>query len=121
MTSLMNIFDRFSKSKRDSSTPEAPASGMTRATWNGQVIAESPATISVDGYTYFPRESVRWELMTPSDTTSVCGWKGTANYYNIVVGGQSNPNAAWSYRNPRPAANQIKGYIGFWRGVKIDH
>jgi uncharacterized protein (DUF427 family) len=90
-----------------------------RATWNGTVLAESAATESVDGYTYFPRGDVRLEFLRPSATTSVCQWKGSANYYNVIADGRVNPDAAWSYLNPQPAASHIKEMISFWRGVKI--
>jgi uncharacterized protein (DUF427 family) len=92
---------------------------VVRATWNGQVLAEAADTENVDGYTYFPREAVRWEFLAPSTTTTVCSWKGTASYYNVVVDGQTNADAAWSYQSPKPEAAGIKDMIGFWRGVTI--
>lgn len=92
---------------------------MIKAVWNGQTIAEATTAQSVDGYTYFPAEAVHWELLKPSPTASVCYWKGKASYYSVVVDGKENPDAAWCYRDPSPAASHIKGQIGFWRGVKI--
>ncbi len=93
---------------------------MPRAVWNGVVIAEAPETTVVDGYHYFPSESVRWEHLQPSPHRSVCGWKGEASYYSIVVDGAANRDAAWVYTSPKPAAEPIKGQIGFWRGVRIE-
>jgi uncharacterized protein (DUF427 family) len=92
---------------------------MAKAVWNGQVIAEAVKTQQVDGYTYFPREAVRWEFLSPSTSTSVCPWKGTATYFNITANGQPNPAAAWSYEAPKSAAAHIKNHVGFWRGVEI--
>jgi hypothetical protein len=65
-----------------------------RAIWNGQVLAESDQTVVVEGNHYFPPGSLRREFFTPSDTHTVCPWKGAASYYDIVVDGQVNPDAA---------------------------
>lgn len=93
---------------------------MAKAIWNGEVIAESSATQKVDGYTYFPPESVRAELLEPSTTETVCFWKGTASYFSVVVRGKKNNDAAWTYRDPSDAAAHIKGYIGFWKGIEVE-
>lgn len=92
---------------------------MTRASWNGVTIAESDDTVVVEGNHYFPLESVDQTLIRPSSTTSQCGWKGTASYYTLVVGGKENPDAAWYYANPRSAAANIRGRVAFWKGVEI--
>ena len=92
---------------------------MARAIWNGQVLAESDQTVVVEGNHYFPREAVKAELLQPSQTHTVCGWKGTASYYDVVVNGQVNRDAAWFYPTPRPAAANLAGYIAFWRGVQV--
>ncbi|HEX9759900.1 MAG TPA: DUF427 domain-containing protein [Candidatus Acidoferrales bacterium] len=93
---------------------------MPRAIWEGQVIAESDACVVVEGNPYFPPESVNKEFLRPSAHTTVCGWKGTANYYDIEVNGKLNPSAAWYYADPSDAAKEIKGRIAFWRGVKVE-
>jgi uncharacterized protein (DUF427 family) len=90
-----------------------------RAVWNGQVVADSEDTVVVEGNHYFPMEAVRQGLLRPSTTTSVCPWKGTASYYTLEVDGRANRDAAWSYRDPKPAAAQITGRVAFWRGVDI--
>ena len=90
-----------------------------KAIWNQQVIAESDDTVIVEGNHYFPPDSVKREFLQDSTTTTVCPWKGTANYYTLVVGGQSNPDAAWYYAETKPAANQVRGRIAFWKGVRI--
>lgn len=92
---------------------------MARATWKGTLLAESDDVIVVDGYTYFPRGAVRSELLEPSAHGSVCPWKGEASYYTVVVDGARNPDAAWEYREPKPAAAAVRDRIGFWRGVEV--
>jgi len=92
---------------------------MTQAIWNGTVIADSEATSVVEGNHYFPTDSVRWELLKEIDRQTICHWKGTANYYDIVVAGRTNRAAVWQYRNPSPAANNIKGHVAFGGGVKM--
>ena len=93
---------------------------MMRAIWNGEVIAEAPQTVQVEGNHYFPAESVKREFYVDSPTTTVCSWKGVANYYTVNVGGQTNANAAWYYANPKEAANEIKDHVAFWHGVKVE-
>jgi uncharacterized protein (DUF427 family) len=90
-----------------------------KATWNGVTIAESDKTIVIEGNHYFPPDSVQNEYLQPSSTHTTCPWKGLASYYNLVVDGETNKDAAWYYPEPKPAANQIKGYLAFWRGVKL--
>jgi uncharacterized protein (DUF427 family) len=93
---------------------------MARATWNGAVIAESGAYEVVEGNVYFPPGAVRREHLRPSDTHTVCGWKGTASYYTVVVDGQENPDAAWYYPEPKDAAKNIAGHVAFWKGVIVE-
>ncbi|MCU7845609.1 MAG: DUF427 domain-containing protein [Candidatus Thiodiazotropha sp. (ex Monitilora ramsayi)] len=90
-----------------------------KAIWQGQVIAESDQTIVVEGNHYFPPSAVDRTLLVDSETTSVCPWKGTANYYTLHVGGEVNRDAAWYYPTPKKAAAEIEGYIAFWRGVEV--
>ncbi len=92
---------------------------MATASWNGATIAESDEVEVVEGNVYFPRAALRPEYFAPSDTTTECGWKGTANYLHVVVGGQHNRDAAWYYAHPKPAAAQIRGHVAFWRGVTV--
>jgi uncharacterized protein (DUF427 family) len=91
---------------------------MATATWNGSVIAQSDDTVVVEGNHYFPLESVAAEL-APNDRTSVCPWKGTASYYDIVVGADRNSAGAWYYPEPKDTASEIKGRIAFWNGVTV--
>jgi uncharacterized protein (DUF427 family) len=93
---------------------------MAKAIWQGAVIAESDETQVVDGYTYFPPETVEKQFLRDSTHHSVCGWKGTASYYDVVVGEQVNAQAAWYYPTPKDAAQHIGGWIAFWKGVAIE-
>ncbi len=90
-----------------------------QATWNGAVVAESDDTVVVDGNHYFPAESLKMEYFQPTDHTTVCGWKGTANYYSLKVDGQVNENAAWCYRTPKSEAENIANRVAFWKGVQV--
>ena len=92
---------------------------MVKAVWNGVTIAESDNTVVVERNHYFPRSSVSPAYLTDSGTTTVCPWKGTARYHNIVVDGQTNANAAWYYLEPKQAAAEIIDHIAFWKGVQV--
>ena len=92
---------------------------MATAEWNGTVIADSKATVMVEGNHYFPIDSVNQDLLRPSETHSVCPWKGTASYYAVVVDGETNSDAAWYYPAPKDAAKQIKDRVAFWKGVTV--
>ena len=93
---------------------------MTRATWNGTVLAASDACEIVEGNRYFPRAAIREEHFRPSETHTVCSWKGTASYYDVIVDGKVNKDAAWYYPEPKPAAANIKDHVAFWRGVTVE-
>jgi uncharacterized protein (DUF427 family) len=91
-----------------------------KAKWNNTVLAESDKTIVIEGNHYFPPEKVDQEYFQPSSKHTTCPWKGEASYYNVVVGDQVNKDAAWYYPEPKPAAAEIKNYVAFWRGVKVE-
>ena len=84
------------------------------------IVAESDTTETVEGNVYFPEASLKREYFRNSTTTSTCPWKGLARYYNLLVDGQDNQDAAWYYPDPKPAARKIRGYVAFWRGVEIE-
>jgi len=92
---------------------------MTTANWNGTVIAESDRCVIVENNAYFPADAVKREYLRESPTHTVCPWKGTASYYDVVVNGEVNKDAAWYYPATRTEADKIKGYIAFWKGVKV--
>ena len=92
---------------------------MVKAVWNGAVIAESDATVVVEGNHYFPRADVRSEYLVASTKQTGCPWKGTASYYSLSVDGATNQDAAWYYPEPKAAAAEIKDRLAFWRGVEV--
>ena len=90
-----------------------------KAIWNGETIAESDDIVTVEGNAYFPATALRPGLTRPSDHTSICPWKGTAQYYSLEVSGKTNANAVWYYPEPKEAAAQIRGRVAFWKGVTV--
>lgn len=93
---------------------------MAQARWKGVVLADSDDVTVVEGNLYFPRADVRMEVLEPSAHQSVCPWKGTASYYDIVVDGVRNRDAVWEYRNPKPGAEAVSGRVAFWKGVEVE-
>jgi len=93
---------------------------MAKATWNGVVLAESDTYEIVEGNVYFPAEALNRDFFTESSSSTVCPWKGTASYFTIEVNGKINKDAAWYYPEPNDAASQIKNFVAFWRGVKVE-
>jgi uncharacterized protein (DUF427 family) len=98
---------------------EKERSDTMKAIWNGVVLAESDDTIVVEGNHYFPPDSINRGYFRESDTHTTCPWKGLASYYDIVVEGEVNKDAAWYYPSPKDAAKHITGYVAFWRGVEV--
>jgi uncharacterized protein (DUF427 family) len=90
-----------------------------KAVWNGATLAESNQTIVVEGNHYFPPAALHREFFHESSHHTTCGWKGVASYYDVEVNGQRNQNAAWYYPEPKEAAQNIKGYVAFWKGVQV--
>jgi uncharacterized protein (DUF427 family) len=93
---------------------------MPKAVWNGAVLAESDQGLVVEGNYYFPSDSVSREHLRDASTHTTCPWKGVASYYDVVVDGKVNRDAAWYYPQAKEAAQNIQGYIAFWRGVKVE-
>lgn len=92
---------------------------MAKAIWNGAVLAESDETVVVEGNHYFPPDSVNLDFFAESDTNTRCPWKGTASYFDVMVNGETNSDAAWYYPTPLDAAAEIKDHVAFWRGVQV--
>jgi uncharacterized protein (DUF427 family) len=90
-----------------------------KAVWNNEVIAESDKTIVVENNQYFPADAVNKQYLQPSETHTICPWKGTASYYTLSVNGKENKDAAWYYPHPKEAAKNIENYIAFWKGVEV--
>ena len=93
---------------------------MAKAIWKNQVIAESDQFEEVEGNIYFPPSAIKKEFFSESSKTSVCPWKGTANYYNITVDGETNSNGAWYYPTPKEKAQNIQNFVAFWNGVEVE-
>ncbi len=91
-----------------------------KATWNGAVIAESDDLVVLEGNQYFPDSSLDRDFVTFSNHKTSCPWKGQASYYSLIVNGEMNTDAAWYYADPKPEAEEIKGRVAFWKGVKIE-
>lgn len=92
-----------------------------KAIWNNEVIAESDETVVVEGNHYFPPSSIKKEFFKETDTHTVCPWKGTASYYSLQVNGDENKDAAWYYPETSELAKNIRGYVAFWNGVKVEN
>ena len=90
-----------------------------KAVWKDKVLAESDDTVVVEGNHYFPADSLNDEFFASSEATSICPWKGTASYFDIIVGENTNPGAAFVYRDPKPAAEEIRERVAFWNGVEV--
>lgn len=90
-----------------------------KAIWNGAILAESDETIVVEGNHYFPADTINREFFKPSETHTICGWKGTASYYDVAANGETNKDAAWYYPEAKDAAKEIENYVAFWKGVEF--
>jgi uncharacterized protein (DUF427 family) len=93
---------------------------MTKAVWNGVVLAESDHTEMVEGNHYFPPQSINRDYFRDSERHTTCPWKGVASYYDITAEGQTIQNAAWYYPEPKAAANNIKDHVAFYGMVTIE-
>jgi uncharacterized protein (DUF427 family) len=91
-----------------------------KAVWNDVTLAESDATIEVEGNQYFPPDAIKHQYFQETATHTTCGWKGLASYYTVTVDGKANPDAAWFYPDPKRAAAEIKDYVAFWKGVRVE-
>jgi uncharacterized protein (DUF427 family) len=90
-----------------------------KAIWNGAVLAESDQTVMVEGNHYFPIAAMNRQYFRPNGTHTTCHWKGEASYYDVVVNGDVNKDAAWYYPTPSEAAKEIKDHVAFWKGVEV--
>lgn len=93
---------------------------MPKAIWNGVVLAESNNCEVVEGNQYFPPDALKMDYFKPSEKNTFCPWKGTASYYTLEVDGQTNPDAAWVYKDPKSAASNIKDHVAFGRSVTVE-
>jgi uncharacterized protein (DUF427 family) len=94
---------------------------IMKAIWRGQVIADSGRTLEVGGYRYFPRETVRMDLLraTPKTEDDLDCPHGV-QFYDVGEGAARSERAAWSYEAPRASMKQVDHWIGFWEDVEIE-
>jgi uncharacterized protein (DUF427 family) len=90
-----------------------------KAMWNDEIIAESDDTVVVEGNYYFPRESLRQDVLKPSQTHTVCPWKGRASYFSLEKDGATSQDAVWYYPEPKPDAKAVRDRVAFWKDVKV--
>lgn len=90
-----------------------------KALWKGVVVAESPDTVVIEGNHYFPAAALNPAYTLPSNTRSTCSWKGEARYLSLFIDGEVNPDAVWTYPEPKEAAEAIRGRVAFWKGVQV--
>ena len=93
-----------------------------KATFNGELIAESDETIYLEGNHYFPPGSVDERYLKPSAMKSLCFWKGLASYYTVEAGGRTSKHAAWTYRHPAaldPQDPEPRRLLGRGRGQAL--
>jgi uncharacterized protein (DUF427 family) len=107
------VFGRFGEPRQESTND------VFRATWKGAVLAESERTILIEDNRYFPPEDVNFDHLDHSSRQTVCPWKGTASYYDIVVDGEHNNDAAWYHQHPSAAASEIEDHVAFRYGVDV--
>jgi uncharacterized protein (DUF427 family) len=93
---------------------------VPRAVWNGITLAESDDTVIVEGNHYFPRSSLREDVLRPSHKHTVCPWKGVASYYSLEHDGKTSVDAVWYYPKPLPTARKVRGRVAFWKDVRVE-
>jgi uncharacterized protein (DUF427 family) len=91
-----------------------------KAIWKKVILAESDLTVVIEGNHYFPPESLNRRFFTESNTHTRCGWKGIASYYTIKIEDYINQDSAWYYPEPLDKARNIKNYVAFWKGIKVE-
>ena len=99
--------------------PQAPEKRLMRTTWKGKVLAQSDDTVVVEGNHYFPEASLDRAFITFSNHKTSCAWKGQASYFSLLIDGELLPDAAWTYTDPKPEAEMVRGRVAFWKDVKV--
>lgn len=93
---------------------------MAKATWKGNVLAESDTYEFVEGNIYFPPDSVKWDFLNMTDKHTTCPWKGLASYYDVIIDGETNKDAAWAYLEPKEKASHITRHVAFGGGITVE-
>jgi uncharacterized protein (DUF427 family) len=88
-------------------------------TLGGKTIADTADALilkeaSYPAVHYVPRKDADMALLTRTDQSTYCPYKGDASYYSIPVGGARSKNAVWSYEHPHDAMAQIKDHLAFY-------
>src|SRR5688572_12074538 len=97
-----------------------PSGKRVRAEFNGATVADSGRALVLHetrlppAY-YFPAEDVRTDLLARTAHTTHCPFKGNASYWTLQVGDRAAENAVWAYEEPYRDAEQIRGYLSFYR------
>jgi uncharacterized protein (DUF427 family) len=98
-----------------------------RASWKSTIIAEAPKgeLIRIEGNWYFPPRSLKKEYFQKNNHHTLCYWKGTADYFDIKVNGDTNESGAWYYPKPKDGSiervkKDFSDYVAFWNGIEID-
>jgi uncharacterized protein (DUF427 family) len=96
-----------------------PAKTRWRVSYENHVIADSGDALVLEEanlrpVVYFPREDVSMEYFSRTDRTTHCPYKGDAAYYTILMDGQFAENAVWTYEDPFPSVEQIRGRLAFY-------
>jgi uncharacterized protein (DUF427 family) len=96
-----------------------PSHTRVIVTLAGQKIAETTAALMLreaayPPVLYIPREDADMTLLTRTDHTTNCPYKGDCAYYSIPSGGDRSTNAVWTYESPYPAVAAIKNHLAFY-------
>ena len=102
----------------------AARNGVVRASYRGEVLAESyrALVLSEEGYpprVYFPSSDVRMSLLCPSERKTHCPHKGDAAYWSYNAAGRDIGDVAWGYPDPAPDVSMIAGHISFAEPVEV--
>jgi uncharacterized protein (DUF427 family) len=85
----------------------------------GRMVADSRNALtlreaSYPPVQYIPPEDVDFSQLERTDHVTYCPYKGDCNYYSVPAGGKKSLNAVWSYQDPFPAVEQIRGHVAFY-------
>jgi uncharacterized protein (DUF427 family) len=87
----------------------------------GRVVAESRRAVRVCETShppvyYVPRDDIAAGVLRPGRGESFCEWKGLARYWDAEVDGVRVPSVGWSYEDPAPGYEHLRGAVAFYPG-----
>jgi uncharacterized protein (DUF427 family) len=96
-----------------------PCERRVRVQLDGTVVAESDRAVRVletasPPTIYLPPDEVRTDLLETGSGHTVCEWKGSASYFDVVTDGARAPGAAWAYEDPKDAYAELRGWLSFY-------